>query len=150
MKKLMTAMTLVGGVLGGAAMAQENYIGQIIMGGWNFCPRYTLPTDGQILPIQTNEALYTLLGTQYGGDGQTTFGIPDLRGRFPMHPGAGNGLSPRTQGESGGAETSTPGSAAGTLAVTDAPEKGKSVGVMNPFQVVRFCIVTEGLYPQRD
>ncbi len=150
MKKLMAAVALTGGLLGTAAAAQEDYIGQIIMGGWSFCPRYTLPTEGQILPIQSNEALFSLLGTLYGGDGQTTFGLPDLRGRFPMHPGTGNGLSPRTQGESGGAETSTPGSTAGTVAVTDAPDKGKSVGVVNPFQVVRFCIVTEGIYPSRD
>lgn len=66
-------------------------------GGWAFC-------DGQLLPISQNVALYTLLGTTYGGDGASTFALPDLRGRAPMHPGQGPGLSPRVLGETGGSE----------------------------------------------
>jgi microcystin-dependent protein len=90
-----------------AADAQEKYIGEIFMGGWNFCPRNSAPLDGQLLSIAQNSALFSLLGTQYGGDGRTTFGLPDMRGRFAMHPGAGPGLSPRQQGQQGGTETNT-------------------------------------------
>ena len=68
--------------------------------GWAFC-------DGQLLPISQNTALFSLLGTTYGGDGKSTFALPDLRGRAPMHPGHGAGLSSRTLGEAGGSETVT-------------------------------------------
>lgn len=63
--------------------------------------------NGQLLSIAQNTALFSLLGTQYGGDGQSTFALPDLRGRFPLGAGQGPGLSPRTQGETGGAEQYT-------------------------------------------
>lgn len=68
--------------------------------GWAFC-------DGSLLAAGANPALCSLLGKTYGGDGETTFALPDLRGRTPVHMGQGNGLSPRTRGESGGAETVT-------------------------------------------
>ena len=68
--------------------------------GWQFC-------QGQLLPIAQNTALFSILGTVYGGNGQTTFALPDLRGRAPMQPGQGPGLSPRTLGEQGGSETVT-------------------------------------------
>jgi microcystin-dependent protein len=89
------------------ANAQEPFIGEIRMFGGNFAPRGWAFCDGQLLPIAQNTALFSLLGTMYGGDGRTTFGLPDLRGRFPMHPGTGPGLSPRTQGEKDGAEQVT-------------------------------------------
>jgi microcystin-dependent protein len=90
-----------------AADAQEKYVGEIFLGGWSFCPFGSLPLDGQLLPIGENQALFALLGTQYGGDGRTTFALPDMRGRFAMHPGRGPGLTPRTQGQTGGTETNT-------------------------------------------
>jgi microcystin-dependent protein len=68
--------------------------------GWAFC-------DGQLMPISQNTALFSLLGTVYGGDGKSTFALPDLQGRSPMHPGQGQGLSLRDQGEIGGTETVT-------------------------------------------
>lgn len=68
--------------------------------GWAFC-------DGQILPISQNTALFSLLGTTYGGNGQSTFALPNLQGSAPMHPGQGQGLSLRDLGETGGAETIT-------------------------------------------
>jgi len=80
------------------------YLGEIIMGGWNFAPRGTAFCNGQLLPIAQFSALFSLLGTTYGGDGRTTFGLPDLRGRLPMHFGNGAGLSPRGLGEKGGQE----------------------------------------------
>jgi microcystin-dependent protein len=68
--------------------------------GWQFC-------QGQILSIAQNTALFSILGTTYGGNGQTTFALPDLRGRYPMQQGQGPGLAPRTLGEQGGSENVT-------------------------------------------
>lgn len=85
----------------------DPFIAEIVMFGGNFAPRSWAFCDGQLLPIAQNSALFSLLGTTYGGDGRTTFGLPDLRGRFPMHPGTGAGLSPRQLGEKGGVETNT-------------------------------------------
>jgi microcystin-dependent protein len=82
----------------------EPFLGQISMFAGNFAPRGWAFCDGQLLPISQNTALFSLLGTTYGGDGRTTFGLPDLRGRMPMHPGSGPGLTSRTLGEKGGAE----------------------------------------------
>lgn len=75
------------------------------MVGFNFAPRGWALCDGQILPISSNSALFSLLGTTYGGDGRTTFALPDLRGRVPIQVGNGPGLSPYQWGEKGGAET---------------------------------------------
>ena len=68
--------------------------------GWAWC-------DGQLLPLSQNTALFSLLGTTYGGDGKSTFALPDLRGRAPMHPGQGPGLSSHSLGEMAGSETVT-------------------------------------------
>ena len=72
------------------------------MGGWNFAPVGWVFCDGQLLPISENETLFQLIGTTFGGDGQETFGVPDLRGRVPIHQG--NGF---VVGEAGGTETVT-------------------------------------------
>jgi microcystin-dependent protein len=85
----------------------EPFIAQITMFGGNFAPRGWAFCDGQLLPISQNQALFSLLGTTYGGDGRTTFALPDLRGRVPMHPGSGPGLTPRQLGQKGGTETNT-------------------------------------------
>ena len=85
----------------------EPFIGQIVMFGGNFAPRGWALCDGQLLAVSQNDALFSLLGTIYGGDGRTTFGLPDLRGRLPMHWGSGPGLTPRSIGQKGGAETVT-------------------------------------------
>ncbi|MFN3202076.1 MAG: phage tail protein [Bradymonadia bacterium] len=85
----------------------EPFIGQIVMFAGNFAPRGWAFCDGQLLAINSNQALFAILGTTYGGDGRTTFGLPDLRGRFPMHPGNGPGLSPRQLGARSGQETVT-------------------------------------------
>jgi microcystin-dependent protein len=88
-------------------MLDSNYIGEIRMyagiyapSSWKFC-------DGSLLPISQNETLFTLLGTTYGGDGQTTFALPDLRGRVPVHAGNGPGLSPVVLGQVSGTESVT-------------------------------------------
>lgn len=82
----------------------EPFIGQIQPYGFNFAPRGWALCDGQLLPISSNTALFSLLGTIYGGDGRTTFALPDLRGRTPIHQGNGPGLSTRKIGSRGGEE----------------------------------------------
>lgn len=83
------------------------YVGEIRLLPYSFAPVGWLDCDGRLLSISEYELLYALLGTLYGGDGQTTFGLPDLRGRVPLHVGTGQGLTPRTLGELGGTETVT-------------------------------------------
>lgn len=85
----------------------DPFIGQIVMFGGNFAPRGWAFCDGQLLSIAQNSALFSILGTIYGGDGRTTFALPDLRGRYAMHPGNGPGLSSRRLGQKGGVETVT-------------------------------------------
>ena len=85
----------------------EPFVGQIITAGFNFAPRGYATCDGQLLSIAQNTALFSLLGTQFGGDGRVTFGLPDLRGRVPIHQGQGPGLTNRTMGEMAGEETHT-------------------------------------------
>lgn len=83
----------------------EPFLGQIQPFGFNFNPRGWLRCEGQLLSISQNSALFSLLGTIYGGDGRTTFGIPDLRGRVPVGFGNGPGLSNYNIGTKGGVET---------------------------------------------
>jgi microcystin-dependent protein len=82
----------------------EPFLGEIRLFGFNFAPRNWAKCDGQLLPISQNSALFSLLGTTYGGDGRTTFGLPDLRGRVSIHQGQGPGLSDRRIGQRNGAE----------------------------------------------
>lgn len=85
----------------------EPYIGQIMMFGGNFAIRGWATCDGQLIPISQNTALFSIIGTTYGGDGRVTFGLPDLRGRVAIHQGNGPGLSSYAWGQIGGAETVT-------------------------------------------
>ena len=92
----------------------EPFIGMLMLVGFNFAPRGWALCNGQILSIAKNTALFSLLGTQYGGNGQTTFALPDLRGRVPIHQGQGPGLSAYTIGQTAGQETHT-------LTITEMP-----------------------------
>lgn len=85
----------------------EPFVGEIRMFAGNFAPRGWAFCDGQLLAVSQNDALFSLLGTVYGGDGRTTFGLPDLRGRIPLHAGHGPGLSERRLGSKGGEEKVT-------------------------------------------
>lgn len=85
----------------------EPFVGEIRMFAGNFAPRGWAYCDGQLLAVSQNDALFSLLGTIYGGDGRTTFGLPDLRGRIPLHAGTGPGLSPRRLGAKFGIEEET-------------------------------------------
>jgi microcystin-dependent protein len=85
----------------------EPFVGEIRMFAGNFAPRGWAFCEGQLLAVSQNDALFSLLGTIYGGDGRTTFGLPDLRGRIPIHAGTGPGLSPRQLGAKAGTENVT-------------------------------------------
>ncbi len=87
--------------------AQEQFLGEIRIFPYNFAPRGWLPCNGQLLSIASNTALFSLIGTTYGGNGATTFALPDLRGRMPLGNGSGPGVSNKTLGEIGGTETVT-------------------------------------------
>lgn len=82
----------------------EAYIGEVRLFAGNYAPVGWAFCDGRLLAIGDNDALFSLIGTTYGGDGQTTFALPDLRGRLPMGQGAGSGLTPRRMGEQLGTE----------------------------------------------
>ena len=83
----------------------EAYLGEIRIFAGNFAPKNWALCNGQLLPIASNSALYSILGTQYGGDGKTTFALPNLMGSAPMHHGSGPGLTPRRIGERIGSGT---------------------------------------------
>lgn len=85
----------------------DPFVAEIRIFPFNFPPRGWAWCDGQLLPISQNTALFSLLGTTYGGNGQSTFALPNLQGSAPMHPGQGPGLSDHFLGEQGGVETVT-------------------------------------------
>ena len=131
----------------------DHFIATILMFGGNFAPNDWAFCDGQAISIAQNSALYSLLGTTYGGAGKTTFNLPDMRGRVPMHRGQGPGLNNHSLGEKGGAETVTPkavsGPATGTSPAT--PVGGNQpVSIMQPYLCVNFIICLQGIYPSRN
>jgi microcystin-dependent protein len=85
----------------------DPFVAEIRIFPFNFAPKGWAWCDGQLLPLSQNTALFSLLGTTYGGDGKSNFALPDLQGRAPMHPGQGPGLSLHDLGETGGTETVT-------------------------------------------
>lgn len=105
--KLLLAVTLMLTVFHDKANAQDPYLGEIRMVAFGFAPSGWAKCEGQILSIALNQALFSLLGTTYGGNGVTTFALPDLRGRVPMAPGPGPGLTSTVLGEQQGSETVT-------------------------------------------
>ncbi len=153
-------------------------LGEILIVGFNFPPRGWALCDGQLLPINQNQALFSLLGTIYGGDGRTTFALPDLRGRASFGFGQGNGLSSHPIGEQGGAETHTlttaqipshshtfpevqvrgagtqiPGVSSGENLNTSVPlggSGGQAHDNMPPFLVLNYCIALQGIFPSRN
>lgn len=105
----------------------EPFIAEIRIFAGNFAPRGWAFCDGQLLPISQNTALFSLIGTTYGGDGRTTTALPNLQGRAPMHPGRGPGLTSRRLGQRGGAETIT-------LAEAQMPNHNHSMMAVTPSQ----------------
>lgn len=104
---LLLGVLLASPVTEALACGSEPFLGTVCSFGFNFCPRGYMPADGSLLPIAQNTALFSLLGTTYGGDGRTTFALPDLRGRSALGVGTGLGLSPVNLGEQVGAESLT-------------------------------------------
>lgn len=102
----------------------DPFLGEIRMFGGNFAPNGWALCNGQLLAISQNTALFSILGTMFGGDGVRTFGLPDLRGRVPVHQGQGNGLSNYTVGEITGSENVT-------LLTGQMPTHNHTVGVSN-------------------
>lgn len=102
----------------------DPFLGEVRMFGGNFAPQNWALCNGQLLSIAQNSALFSLLGVTYGGDGQTTFGVPDMRGRLPISQGQGPGLTQRVMGEKAGAETVT-------LMTPNMPAHSHSLNVYN-------------------
>ncbi|MBS0631128.1 MAG: phage tail protein [Verrucomicrobia bacterium] len=111
-------------------MASQPYIGMIYSFGFNFAPRGWHLCDGSLLPISQYTALYAIIGTTYGGDGISTFGLPDLRGRTLVHQGQGPGLGIRVMGQMAGAETVT-------LASTEIPAHSHLIAASNAVGTTR-------------
>jgi microcystin-dependent protein len=137
-------------------MPAEPFIGQIMMWPTFFAPRGWAFCDGQILSIAQNTPLFALLGTNYGGNGKTTFALPDLRGRAPMHQGQGPGLSPRNLGEEGGSEhialspfplAELP--AGDPVQQAIQPPPSGTVASMPPYLTINFVIALQGDWPSR-
>ena len=122
-----------------AQAGTDAYIGEVMLAGFTFCPRGTAEANGQLLAISQNSALFSLYGTTYGGDGRTTFALPDLRGRAPIHTG-----------EVGKTGTQNPmGKRTTDAKVADAGDAG-SYAVVPGSLVMRYCVVTQGIYPSRN
>jgi microcystin-dependent protein len=106
---LLATVAAVAGTLGAAAAAsaQDNYVGEILKVPFTFCPVGTDEADGQLLSIAQYSALYAIYGTTFGGDGVTTFALPNMQSRMSIHTGTGPGLTTRVLGQSGGTESNT-------------------------------------------
>ena len=102
------------------------YVGQILIFGCNFAPAGWALCQGQLLPISENETLFQLIGTTYGGDGQSTFGLPDLQGRVPVHMGQGPGITQNYQ------------------------IGGQPHNNMMPYLTLNFCISLFGVFPSQN
>ena len=118
----------------------EPYLGEVLLFAGNYAPKGWALCNGQILPINQNQALFSLLGTTYGGNGQTTFALPDLRDRVPIHAGQGPGLANRVPGERAGA-------ASHTLAIGELPAHGHAIQASRAFGTV---VNPSGMYPSRN
>ena len=130
------------------------FIGAVVMFAGNFAPRGWALCDGQLLPINQNQALFSILGTTYGGDGRTTFGLPDLRGRVPLHAGQGPGLTNYKLGQKGGSETVVMPKAMKVDAKRSGDVKMVSAGSnpsnVQPYNTVNYIIALQGVYPSRN
>lgn len=135
------------------ACSSEDYIGTVCTVAFNYCPNGLLPADGRMVQINENPALYSLLGNIYGGDGRTTFALPDYRGRSLVGQGAAPGLSLVKLGEKRGQE-SVKLQPDQTMSPADKPGQAteaaaQTIPTIPPQMGTTYCIVTQGLYPMR-
>ena len=121
--------------------AQDAFIGEVRLFAGNFAPRGWAFCDGQLLPISQNTALFSLLGTTYGGDGRTTFGLPDLRGKYVLGEGNGPGMTPVSWGQIFRQDVDTRGKT-GQAASRDLKKQG-ALGM-------HYIICLQGIYPSRN
>lgn len=135
--------------LGDSALKAQSdpMLGQIIPVAFNFAPVGWAKCEGQLLPISSNTDLFSILGTTYGGDGRTTFALPDLRGRVIIGPGQAPGLSSRNLGEQGGTEI---GGSAGTGNLLNGGMATSGVNNMQPYNTVTYIISLQGIFPSRS
>ena len=138
-KTLMMAGVFIGALQAAPAKAGDSpWLGEIAMFGGNFCPRGWAAADGQLLAISQYSALFALYGTIYGGDGRTTFALPDLRGRAPIHVGRGPGLADARLGDrSGGYE------------VNRGP-RSDITGTRTATLAINYCVSLLGIFPSRN
>ena len=115
----------------------DPFIGEIVMFGGNFAPRGWALCDGQLLDIASYTALFSILGTTYGGDGRTNFALPDLRGRAPVHAGQAPAVPAQRLGTEGGYQLAADGKRSDSVRTT-------------PYGVVNFIICINGLFPSRN
>lgn len=134
-------------------VSSDPFIGEVIMFAGTFAPRGWAFCDGQILAINQHQALFSLLGTTYGGDGRTSFALPDLRGRVAIHKGDGPGLSSYRLGQKGGTETVS------FAKKPMSPGKNRSINIVNaesrtsnmqPFTTINYIIALQGTFPSRS
>jgi microcystin-dependent protein len=132
----------------------EPYLGEIRIVSWNFAAKGWALANGQTLAINQNQALFSILGTTFGGNGTINFLLPNLQGRIPMHAGQGAGLSARTIGNYGGVEGITQ---QGTH-IPQSPVSPKTsyigsqpkLATISPFIVLNFIIALQGIFPSRN
>ena len=134
-------------------MATNPFLAEIMIFAGNFAPRGYATTDGQILPISQNTALFSLLGTTYGGNGTTNFVLPDFAGAGPVGAGQGQGLSSYDLGQTGGSSTfsltygaNNPATAAPIQAFTFTSPQ---ITTRSPFLTLTYLIALSGVYPSR-
>lgn len=121
-----------------AHAASDPFIGEVMMTAATFCPRGWTEANGQLVSISENLALFSLLGTTYGGDGSKTFALPDLRGRAPVHVGNGRDVPPLVLGQKGG-----------NSSVARDPAASGTVKTQ-PTLAIRYCVAIQGIYPSRN
>ncbi len=131
----------------------QPYVGEIRIVGFNFAPVGWAFANGQLMAISQNETLFNLIGTTYGGDGQATFGLPNLQGRMPMHAGSGLGLSQRILAQLGGSETASFVSAqipSAPQAPIQALASSFPAASISPFLVINFIVSLFGVFPSQS
>ena len=126
----------------------EPFIGEIRIFGFNYAPRGWAMCNGQLIPISQNTALFALLGTYYGGDGRTTFGLPNLQGSAPLAPTNGMWAS-AGRGRPSAYSSNAP-SAAMSPAAVGPSGSNQPHNNMPPYLVMNFCIALQGVFPSRN